>query len=99
MKASQINYGDYRQPRPEPDLSIFVTFEFLIRHLVSPSATLPKYFFFSIFLRTSALLRRNLNNGDKNVGGKQDALWINAIVALSDLGRGGLGGGGKYSFI
>ena len=45
------------------------------------------------------MLRRNLNNGDKNVGDKQDALWINAIVALSDLGRGGLGGGGKYSFI
>ena len=79
MKSSQIYYGDYRQPSPELDLSLFATFEFLIRHLVSPSATPPKFckrivFLFSISLRTSALLRRNLNNGNKNVGGKQDAL-------------------------
>ena len=36
------------------------------------------------------MLRRNLNNGKKNVDGKK-----NAIVALSDLRRGrGWGGGG-----
>ena len=41
------------------------------------------------------MLRRNLNNGKKNVDGKKDA-----IVVLSDLRRGRGGGGeGVYSLI